>query len=70
MKKQDIKNIINEVDDYETVEQDGFIIGDRLANHWLELIKPDAPSRFSTIILPFYSMKKLQQSSLIEKFIE
>jgi len=41
----------NEVDDYEIVEQDGFIIGDRLENHWLELIKPDAPSRYDRLYI-------------------
>ena len=34
-----------EVDDYEIIEQDGFIIGDKLENHWLELIKPKTLSR-------------------------
>ena len=40
-----------EVDDYEIVEQDGFIIGDRLANHWLKKIKPDELSRYDRLYI-------------------
>ena len=50
-KRQKIKNMIDEVDDYEIVAQDGFIIGDKLANHWLDLIKPDIPSRYDRLYI-------------------
>jgi len=40
-----------EIDDYEIVEQDGFIIGDKLTNHWLELIKPDDLSRYDRLYI-------------------
>jgi hypothetical protein len=50
-KRQKIKNMIDEVDDYEIVEQDEFIIGDRLANHWVKQIKPDAPSRYDRLYI-------------------
>lgn len=42
---------MNEIENYEIVEQDGFIIGDRLENHWLRQIKPDELSRYNRLYI-------------------
>lgn len=40
-----------EIEDYEIVAKDGFVIGDRLANHWLDQIKPDVMSKYDRIYI-------------------
>ena len=40
-----------EIEDYEIVPKDEFILGDRLANHWLDQIKPDATSKYDRIYI-------------------
>ncbi len=40
-----------EIEDYEIVAKDGFVIGDRLANHWLDQIKPDDLSKYDRIYI-------------------
>ena len=42
---------VDEIDDYEIIEQDGFIVGDRLANHWLKEIKPEIPSQYDRLYI-------------------
>lgn len=39
------------VKDYKIVPQDSFVLGDRLANHWLDQIKPDSLSRYDRIYI-------------------
>ncbi len=40
-----------EMEDYELVPQDGFVLGDKLANHWLDRIKPDSLSKHDRIYI-------------------
>ncbi len=40
-----------EIEDYEIVAKDGFVLGDRLANHWLDQIKPDTISKYDRIYI-------------------
>ena len=40
-----------EIEDYEIIAKDGFVIGDRLSNHWLDQIKPDTISKYNRIYI-------------------
>ena len=41
----------NEIEDYELIPQDEFVLGDRLANNWIEQIKPDKLSKYDRIYI-------------------
>ena len=41
----------DEIEDYELIPQDSFVLGDRLVNHWIYLIKPENLSKYDRIYI-------------------